>query len=241
MNISINDVTIISSYYGPVPHEVEFLKKRITQFHNLRKYFPDIKMIIVDDGSPTDRLEFVVCDQDLTNIELVRIKKDLGFNSHGARNLGMHLSKSEWNLLMDLDIGLTSLNLDVVEYEDNPNNIYSFAINTMLIHKQVFNSCKGYDEEFVNIHYGDTIMLDYFKKKFNFIETNTKVRFLRRGRKLIFSSAHEITEYPNLKFTYQPKHRWDKLNEIETFVKLRYLSGDFTNKKTLNFEWEIVT
>jgi len=237
MNISINDVTIVSSYYSQVPDEKKFLDLRVAQFTKLCKIFPHMKMIIVDDGSP-EPLEFI----DHPNIKILRIKEDLGFNSHGARNLGVHLAETRWCFLIDLDYNIGALDLESLELEDRSDRVYSFTINSILIRRDAFFSCKGYDEEFVNIHYGDRCFLDYLKNKYNYVELKVNPKIgLRRGRKLLVTKNTHKTVYKNMKVTLQPASAYSNLKFIEAEVSMRYACDDFSDKKILNFEWEEVT
>lgn len=237
MNISINDLTIISSYYSGVPNEKKFLDLRVRQFSRLCSVFSDFKMIIVDDGSP-EPLEFI----DHPNVRTVRIKEDLGFNSHGARNLGMHLAETDWCFLIDLDYDIGVLDLENLQLENVRDRVYSFLLNSFIITRENFFSCKGYDEDFVNMHYGDRNLLDYLKKKFDYREISVDPKIqLRNGRKLLITSSEEKTVYKNMKVTLQPRRTWSNLKYIEAEVSMRYACEDFSDKKILNFEWEELT
>lgn len=204
----------------------------------MKEKYPKLKMIIVDDGSKDLPIEKALAGENLTDIILVKIKEDIGFNAHGARNLGMYLSKTEWNLLIDLDYNITDINLDNVLSLD-PNNIYCWMVNTALIHKDVFWSVKGYDEDFVNIHFGDRIFFDNLAKKYNIIKMHN-IMYYREGRTGVVSSRYLLTAYGDKLFNFQPAHTWNRLNELIDKVQLRYDSNDFSDKKILNFDWEIV-
>lgn len=87
-------ITIITTYYNNKQNMFDFL----VDFMSLPERF---SLIIVDDGSQqfpiTDVLKMF--GNDLERCKVYRVPIDLGFNSHGCRNLGMTLSETEWNLL----------------------------------------------------------------------------------------------------------------------------------------------
>lgn len=232
------ELTIISAYYDQSPREQIFLKRRIEHFHELRKTYPEFRMIIVDDGSMDFTLKDETKDLNLDNITLARVKEDLGFNSHGCRNLGMHLSKTEWNLLIDIDINLLSIDFDKIDL----HNIIFINKNIFVIDKTRFWASKGYDEEFVNIHYGDEIFMKYLQKEYTAKEVSMRVQFYRRQRQCIISSLHNKTNYHDETERYfmQPKSTFLKLEYLHSFVQARYDSKDFSQKKVLNFDWEII-
>lgn len=234
-------LTIISSYYDKSPRELQFLKKRLEDFISLRSIYPDIEMIMIDDGSQDYPLHQQLDNYNLENVTIATIKKDLGFNSHGARNLAMSLSNTDWNFLIDLDYDLSKIQFEkILTY--NRNNIVLLATNVFLIHKDTFWSCKGYDEEFVNLHMGDTILFDYFKQHFNVIELGSEmIKSFRRARKMILSNQIKTTKYddPEEKYYWQPTNTFNKKQQLINFVIERYQTNNFDLKKILNFEWEI--
>jgi hypothetical protein len=149
-------------------------------------------LIIVDDGSTKYPAVDICQRHNCNNISLYVVTEDLGFNSHGCRNLGMSESQTHWNILVDSDIELHSLqipkiiNLPLLETE-----IYQWGTNMLLINKDQFFSCKGYDEEFVNIHYGDRLFLNYINSKYTPQYFNFPINYLRAKRPVIFSEHIE--------------------------------------------------
>lgn len=235
-------LTIISSYYDKSPREIEFLKRRIKHFHLLREKYPDVKMVIVDDGSQDVPITEAVKDFDLTNISLARIKEDLGFNSHGARNLGMHLSTTDWNFFIDLDWDLSSIINEfdkLVVYDKRV--ILLVAMNIFAIHKDTFWSCKGYDEDFVNNHFGDRLFLSYFEENFEVRQTPLRIKCFRMGRTIERSESVTKTDYSKKGKVLIPKDSYDRADEILKVVNERYKTLNFTEKKILNFKWESLT
>ena len=86
---------IIHTYYN----EESFLIKRLEKYSYCEDYYN--KIIIIDDAS-IKPAEPIIKDYNL-NIDLYNVLYDIGFNSHGCRNLGMDKTDCEWNLLIDID------------------------------------------------------------------------------------------------------------------------------------------
>lgn len=233
----MNEITIITTYYNNKSH----LENFINRFIELRKEEPSFKLIVVDDGSMIyPAIDIFNQYGDLKNISLYRITKDLGFNSHGARNLGMSVSTTEWNLLTDSDIDLPVYKLENFVYQKiDKNDIYSFTTNSILIHKDTFFSCKGYDEELVNYHYGDSFFLNYLEVNYNFFKLKKEIKKIRKAWKVKMTDPNKqsITIYDTEKRTlFQP--RLKEANKIIDRIVYRYKTYDFDDKKILNFEWE---
>jgi predicted glycosyltransferase involved in capsule biosynthesis len=117
------------------------------------------KYIIIDDCSPQEIYE--KCEID--NFTVFRINRDIPWNIAGARNLGFHVSSTDWVLGADIDHVVTSdaaekiLSLDL----SNPDVAYTFkrvsekdgyvgcpAIINILMNKMRFFEMGGYDEDF---------------------------------------------------------------------------------------------
>lgn len=234
--MSIESFTIVSSYYSLVDGDIEFVRKRVEDFQKLRASV-SCSLILVDDGSPYDRLEDVLDGLNTEGVSAYRITEDLGFNSHGARNLGVKLSKTNWCLLIDVDVDLNSLNLEKLSLEDDPDRVYEFALNTMMINKKVFDECGGYDEDFVNLHFGDREFISYLMKTYKFEKLNAKLNFMRKGRKVTSCDKIEKTTYVSLDKILQPMKVSKNLHAIISTVRDRYERKDFSSKKTLAFDW----
>jgi len=230
----MNELTVITTYYN----NKDLLENFIKNFLLICKDIPFLQLIIVDDGSMVYPAIDVVKKFDTDKISLYRIKDDIGFNSHGARNLGMTVSKTDWNLLTDSDVDPLVYNIEnFVDMDIEWNDVYSFTTNSILIHKNAFFQSKGYDEEFTNLHYGDTYFLKYLKRNFKYIELKKQIKKLRLAWRVHYSRTHNITTYDEeTRILYQPILPREQLNLKE--VHRRYREGDFSSKKILNFEWE---
>ena len=135
------------------------------------------ELIIVDDGSKESlSIDKVIKPSD--KIKLFRLPVDLGFNSHGCRNLAMTKVTNNWVVMIDIDRQFIdpSYAYDIFRYKDNlrKDTRYRFvmhteglrdkmhySVNDFLIHKDHFFTAGGYDEELVGIRAGDR---EYFKQ-----------------------------------------------------------------------------
>lgn len=237
----MNEFNIITTYYN----NKELLLMFIDGYLHHKKQFPFLKLIIVDDGSQEYPAADFLNKDEIPDCSLYRVTVDLGFNSHGCRNLAMQQSDKHWNLLLDSDIDLKNINLELlVNYYVGDNDVIDLWVNSLYINKKVFFSCKGYDEEFVNVHVGDKLFIQYLKDNF-YYETwrgtygGINVIHTRKGRKTIYTDEVKITTYDDLKrklFHPYPTN----LKQLQTIVKQRYNNLDFSTKQIITFPWEKV-
>ena len=176
-----NDITFSITYYGQVNH----LQYQLDFFSALpEKLRTHISLQLINDGYNDGKLFIDICERyaDILDINAYEVTKDLGFNSHGCRNLMMMESSTKWNMLMDID---TYLSKQIVEnmitlrlsdkkiyvfkvtfdHDDNPNDYQLWDPkellkliahpNTWLITKPAFWSGGGYDIEFTGMRHGD--------------------------------------------------------------------------------------
>ena len=185
----MNEFNIITTYYN----NKDLLLKFLDGFNHHKKTFDFLKLYIIDDGSQQYPAESFLVQQE--DVHLYKVTKDLGFNSHGCRNLGMTVSDKDWNLLVDSDVDLKTLRLDrLASWPVDPDVVTDLSLNTLFVHKDTFFSCKGYDEEYVNQHCGDRTLIDYFKDNFIYETWNNQVNYNRGGRRIIFTDV-DITTY----------------------------------------------
>lgn len=161
-----NMLTYITTYYNDKPF-LSHLQQLLEQCSDER-----FRMIIVDDYSDQSIEEDIRAWND-TRVSLFRVTEDKGFNSHGARNLAMKHTTTEWNVLIDVDYRLVNVDnlieqLDGNELEVDAPHFFSVvhtyagkthpervSINDFLVTKSLFWKAKGYDPEFIGIHAGD--------------------------------------------------------------------------------------
>lgn len=226
-------ITIITTYYN----EPQLLRSFVKNYIKFKKVYDNLSIIIVDDGSsvfPADQEKYLA---EVPDLSLYKVTKDLGFNSHGARNLAMDQSKTFWNLMIDIDQKLAPNTFEeLFKLDFNDNQIYELTVNTLVINKDVFFSCNGYDEELVNAHCGDRLLHNYLKEHFNFIKVPQIVpKFLRKSRKVEVLDI-PLTVYENKKL-YHPTNTYLKSKKIIPLIAERYKNNIFSTKKIINFDW----
>lgn len=232
----MNEFNIITTYYN----NKDLLLKFLDGFNYHKHMYDFLKLYIIDDGSREHPAESFLVQQ--KDVHLYKVTEDLGFNSHGCRNLGMTVSDKDWNLLVDSDVDLLSLKIGLlVNWPIEQDEIIDMSINTLLIHKNVFFSCKGYDEEYVNQHCGDRVILNYFKKNFRYEVWNmkdTNMKYNRFGRRIVLTNDVDITTYDDKNMIlYSSATLQLKNAEITEMIKRRYKEKTFADKKILNFPW----
>lgn len=244
------------TYYNEPNWLIHWYKK----FRLLYEQGHDIILNIADDGSLISPASaFFKEYAPMPNMHLFRVKEDLGFNSHGARNLLMNQTTSDWNILSDIDRAFPKTTLiNIINKENNlqKGRYYlfqelqkathdGFSHNEFLIHKNDFWKTGGYDEEYVNIHYGDRDFLkalQYVVKKTTIQEW--KVDYLRKARKVSYDINVEKTTYPDDQTLIHPNKDWGRESyrlNLKKFVTERNKTHEGRmSKKVINFEWEQV-
>lgn len=165
-------LTLIHPFYG----EVDRFKQL---YHDSWvKYNPEIKknlrIILADDcGEPPihKAVQSEVKDKDL-NISVYRIKKNLRYNTAGALNLGCTMAETDFILMMDNDCTFLPDDMHkVMQLKPSDGWLYKFRKNritsdphlkantrylpcTNLLHKNVFNTIGGFDEDFTGEYSG---------------------------------------------------------------------------------------
>jgi len=195
---------------------------------------------LIDDGSQIEPAENVLKEHTLNdniNFSLYKVTEDIGFNSHGCRNLGARLAQSNWLLFQDIDYTLQPAHLKRLQtdpldlnswYELNAKfqgrgNTY-MALNQFLIPRKLFLDSGGYDESFVPFHYGDRELLSHLEKKYQKINLDWLVLTCRRGgRKIINDDTRSIPVYDDENMlVYSPP--FDKESIVRKNTKLNFKS-----------------
>jgi len=162
-------ITIGYTYYN----EPDFLKEQIK---NWEQYPKEVEIVLVDDGS----LEFPASDylqnHKINNFRLFRVDEDLGFNSHGCRNLIAKIANAEFILLSDIDIIFSPETICMLKRKKfQSDRVYRFNMytswdthlydapghqNIFLVSKESYWQADGYDESFTGYHHGDRPFLE---------------------------------------------------------------------------------
>ena len=166
--------------YFDEPHK---LKK---QFEIWKMWPEDIDIILVDDGSDHSPAKDVIDEVDFKlesfqpNFRLFKVTRNLGFNSHGCRNLIAKYAETDVIMFMDMDMYMYEGDiamLKLIRY--NPEKLYFNKMymykkqklseapgheNNFIIHKDLYWEAGGYDESFTGYHYGDWEFHERIKK-----------------------------------------------------------------------------
>lgn len=209
-----------------------------------------ITLNIADDGSARLPAEdFFNKNQPTQYMRLFKVTEDIGFNSHGCRNLLMRETETEWNLMSDIDREYPKQTFERLVKTDllKKGTYYCFqdhrdqkkwSLNDYAVHKEDFWTTGGYDEEFVNIHTGDRIFLDNLKKHVGQAKHGSlKIRHVRHARDVSINDKLKTTQYPDDDTLIIPKTVWHDKEVREmllSFVRAR------NEKKQLRFTKPVV-
>lgn len=232
-------ITFVTTYYNEPDH----LHRLLTTLN--QELFHEF--IIVDDGSEEYPAYDVAIQYPNVPLKLFKITEDLGFNSHGARNLAMKHVESEWALLSDIDrAGTNPLAVILHRYiKSSTENEYFHwmlneveSVNDYCIRVKDFWISGGYDEEFVNRHYGDRIFIDRLNSYLN----NTNIPFptkpTRHARKCFYSDI-DITVYPNDETAIIPN--WDseeKRKLVDAIGHRNDFPETWQRDNIIQFDWK---
>jgi predicted glycosyltransferase involved in capsule biosynthesis len=223
-------LTLGTTYYNNPDYLEKFIKRNLDYVDEL---------IIVDDGSKLHIRDYV---KPTNKIRLFRIKDDLGFNSHGCRNLIMKQSSNDFVILLDIDrefIFVKDAYKAIREAKLKDNVRYRFmahssmnethgSVNDYLIHRKHFFSAGGYDEELIGERWGDR---EYFKQLLHFGK-----------EKYLYGVDIMLTRRPSSSLkglATSPKDK--KISKENQELIDRRIKTPEPNKPILTFEWEEIT
>lgn len=245
-----SEITYVTTYYN----EPDLLESVLENF--LSDFYSAI--IIVDDASQEYPAEPIVRKYiDKLPVTLLRAKDDLGFNSHGCRNLAMQHVNTEWAYLTDIDI-YTDVNashdlLDAVKCSEL-KQYFTFwrgikqdyigrceeGYNDFCIRVKDFWESYGYDEEYTGIHYGDKM----YQEKLNSYMVRTVLPNIvidkRGARKTTMTTDVDITTYDNATGTMlHPYISKETIKQINDKVGYRNETRElWKTKSVVDFAWE---
>lgn len=231
----MNKLTLIQTYYN----EPEDLQRCIDQWNQITS---NIEIILVDDGSTEyPAVDVVTKNKIRSNIHfsLYRVTEDVGFNSHGCRNLAAKHAEGDWLLFVDIDHTIDPTHVDrlvndsVLEpyswyklqtFYKHPNKT-SLTLNQYVVDANLYWDAGGYNESYVRFHYGDREFLEQLNElSAEKSLDDFAIQCHRAGRKGIVDETLRAPVYDNEKMIFfTPKFDLSKIVQIETI---------------LNFEWE---
>ena len=196
----------------------EYLERQLLLWKEYPSY---VDIFLVDDGSEEHTALDVIKEAgwDLPDygptFQLWKCTRNLGFNSHGCRNLIAKYALSDYVAFFDIDMQLsieTVGRLLVKKYSER--NFYRHDLwvkheqrcvpypghlNSFLIHKDLFWEAGGYDESFTGHHWGDREFLErLFTLEHRKVNSALCVTLDRKGRHGKIVDTVQKTEYePN--------------------------------------------
>lgn len=121
---ALETVTLIVPYY----RNCAMLARQIQEWN---EYPPDLRVVLVDDGSPEPAAPIVrlhASNEALERIAVYRIKQDIPWNREGARNLGTKVTKAtRWVVHVDIDHLLPKSRVRrLLKFRPTPGRWYRF-------------------------------------------------------------------------------------------------------------------
>jgi hypothetical protein len=229
--------TIGYTYYD----EPELLKEQMKLWE---RYPYQIEIILIDDGSQKYPAFEILKDYNRPDFQLWKVDEDLGFNSHGCRNLIANLSSSDNILFMDIDCHMSPENVAFLKTcKFNKKSIYKFAMysspsfsytsfpghpNVFIVNKETFWEAGGYDESFTGHHYGDRefmVRLGMITETRQ-ISSSLGINVVRGGRKSIEDPTVDKTVYDNthmiIKHPIKTKKYAEMLGTVTSKINFSY-------------------
>ena len=156
------------------------------QVENWNRYSEDlrsrIRLILIDDCSRRNPAEPVFRHCRLQK-ELYRIRDNIPWNQHGARNLGATAAPhrdcvNPWMLMCDIDMMLTAqMAARLLATEHNPRNHYTFErnypkkphlnryhVNMFSVKHSIYWQAGGYDEDYCGLYGGDVPFVSQLRR-----------------------------------------------------------------------------
>ena len=151
--------TLVVPYYN----EPDILEKQVKAWKEIERK-DLVEFVVVDDGSKETPIDLLK-DLDF-NVRLYRIKKDIFWNSAGAKNLGFTVANTEWVLSTDVDHILTNDTVNALLVEDIKESCYYTLARRdletgkdyhsppgiLLLRKKSFWEVGGSDEDFAGCY-----------------------------------------------------------------------------------------
>lgn len=242
----VNDLGLVYTYYNE-PRE---LKRQL--FKYWMKYTGPLTLIVVDDGSQSIPAEPIIRPY-LTELpssidfQLWRVTQDIGFNSHGCRNLAAYKATNAWLMFLDIDRTLEPSQLYQLQHETefSREHFYVFfmkayfkrdtrgiirasrkifALNQFIIHREDYLSHGGYNESYVPFHTGDREYLRELEQQF--IRTELPDIILkdhRGGRETIIDDTLKMPIYDNKNMILRtPRPNYKTMPQITTKLNFPY-------------------
>jgi len=222
--------TIGYTYYN----EPELLQQQL----NLWKHYPhQVEIILVDDGSKEFPAYDIVKDFDYPNFQLWRVDEDLGFNSHGCRNLIADIASCDNILFSDIDCHFSPETIAFLKRVTfNPERLYYFSFyssasfkyypwpghpNVFIVNKDKFWEAGGYDESFTGWHHGDREFIERLQIVTELSKISDHIGFtvVRGARKCEVDARVDKTTYDDVHMVIKIPTSMPPESELKDTVK----------------------
>ena len=156
-------ISLVFAYYEN-PTMLELQWREIDAYPRSLK--EAIEVVVVDDGSPTNRAADVLRLGTLPSVSIFRIQRDVRWNQDAARNIGAHEAQAQWLLLTDIDHIVPSSTLEsLIALNKEPSVFYTFSRtkyestevrephpNSYFMTKALYWDIGGHDEDYAGIY-----------------------------------------------------------------------------------------
>jgi len=190
---------------------------RLRNLLDIWKTWPaNLDIFLVDDGSTAFPALEVIQDFHLEDwqptFQLWKCTRNLGFNSHGCRNLIAKYAHTDVIQFMDIDMHMHAPELARLKkmvwekdyiahhicYRTYDQKVVAEPghLNAFAIHKELYWKAGGYDESFTGHHWGDREFLDRIHAlPHQKIKTGCSLVLDRKGKHGVVTNTVDKTEY----------------------------------------------
>ena len=192
-------------------------ERLIQQIEIWKRWPANVDIFLVDDGSEyfpaVDVIKSHLSLKDYNaTFQLWKCTRNLGFNSHGCRNLIAKYAQTDIIQFLDIDMFLYEGDIaklkqlvwepDYIAHHkayktfDQTVAQHPGHINAFAIHKELYWKAGGYDESFTGHHWGDREFLDrIYAQEHKKVKTELIITLDRKGKHGSVSNKVDKTEY----------------------------------------------
>lgn len=202
-----------------------------------------VRLLLIDDGSPKHPAFDILKHCKLPK-KLYRVKKDIPWNQHGARNLGAYKActaqENMWLFMSDMDILLTAeVAYDLFEKNLDPGRYHTFEraflpdltrrkthCNTFMVKHSIYWAVNGYDEDYCGTYGGDG---PFLRQMANLAPEQ------HHDDILLYGVERDVIEDAN---TDLPRKEGQFGDEYRRRFDAKRKKGDERSRDVIRFEWE---
>ena len=208
-----------------------------------------IEIVLVDDASPRWPALDVKRREGLPGLRIYRVRVDMPWHQHGARNLGAHVAAGDWLFLTDMDHVLPADSLAKLLEVQNQSRFYTFARldswtmeptlrengqtrlhpNSFALTRALFWKVGGYDEDYCGVYGTDKL----FRERLEAVAEErhlADVPLLRFTRDII----------PDASTTTLTRKEGRESGAKEKIKARKFREGRAGDIKVLAFQWDRV-